>query len=139
MLHRAVLIACLVVWGHVGTASAQELGEIFGRVTDATGGVMVGVRVGRRVRVACGFWVGVMLGERLAVVVGLVDDEMKLGSAVEVGLWSNAVGLGPLSVITFSGVGEGETVCVSSRRTTGEGVTRAASPAWPVRAMMVGI
>jgi hypothetical protein len=94
---------------------------------------MVGVRVGRRVRVASGFWVGVALGDGVAVITELIPE-------VEVGSNASDVGLGPLVAEITSAVGEAGRLCVSCiATTTGEEVTCAASPAWSVRAMMVGM
>jgi hypothetical protein len=87
-------------------------------------GVRVGVRVARRVGEALRSWASVALGERLAVAVGLNAGE---------------VGLGPVVEVMISGVADGEEVCVSSGAIKGLGVIKASSPAWTVRAIMVGM
>src|SRR4030067_682999 len=75
-------------------------------------GVMVGVRVARRVGVALKSTVLVALGA---------------GLRVEEGLNASEVGLGPVVGVS-SGVGVGGEVWVASTTTTGEGVTEGARP-----------
>lgn len=94
---------------------------------------MVGVRVGRRVRVANGFWVEVTPGVELAVIVGLDSTD-------EAWLSTIGVELGSPVEIAPSAPGEGEGAGVSSvATTTCEGVACAAASASTVRAMMVGM